>query len=159
MNEKVYETEFVETDHARNMDFYRKLRAKTDAWLAKHPKAKLAGYIAVVPDIFYLIIRLAADTRVSPSAKLKLAGAAGYFMLPIDIIPDFIPVVGWLDDLIVAVTLLNRALDSIDTAIVDEYWAGDTAVYDVIKSVLDKGDKLVGSKAWAAIKKLLDKMK
>ena len=79
-----------------------------------------------------------------------------YFISPIDIVPDFIPVAGWMDDLIVAVTLLNRAMDEIDPAIVDKYWLGEDKVYDFIKNVLDKGDKLVGSRIWNQIKKLFD---
>lgn len=153
---KVYETEVVGTGE-KEMDFYRKLRAKIDAYLAKHPNVKAAGYLAAVPDIFYLIVRLIADTRVPAAAKLKLTGAVSYFILPVDIVPDFIPVAGWMDDLIVSVTLLNRALDDIDPAIVDEYWAGDVRVYDFIKSVLEKGDKLVGTRVWNAIKKLVTK--
>lgn len=157
---KIYETEFVEgvsKDGEREMDFYRKLRGKIDAYLAKHPNAKFAGYLAAVPDVFYLMVRLVMDTGVPASAKIKLAGAVSYYILPIDIVPDFIPVAGWLDDLVVSVTLLNRALDEIDPAIVDKYWAGEDEVYDFIKSVLDKGDKLVGSRVWNAIKKLLSK--
>lgn len=160
MNEekKVYETEVVDAEADRkNMDFYRKLRAKIDAYLAKRPNVKFAGYVAAVPDVFYLLIRLVADTRVPAAAKLKLAGAVSYFVLPIDIVPDFIPVAGWLDDLVVAVILLNRALDEVDPAIVDEYWAGEGRVYDFIKGVLEKGDKLVGTRVWNAIRKLVSK--
>lgn len=155
---QVYETEFVESgEAAQKMDYYRSLRKKVDAYLDKHPNVKFAEYLAVVPDVFYLIFRLSLDTSVPASAKLKLAGAIGYFFLPIDIVPDFIPVAGWLDDLVVSVTLLNRALNDIDPAIVDKYWLGEGRVYDFIKSVLDKGDKLVGTRVFNAIKKLIAK--
>ncbi|MGN1097916.1 MAG: YkvA family protein, partial [Clostridia bacterium] len=79
-----------------------------------------------------------------------------YFISPLDLVPDFIPVAGWLDDLVVSVTLLNRALDDIDPAIVDKYWLGEDKIYDFIKGVLDKGDKMVGTKIWNKIKKLFD---
>lgn len=162
MNENegtIYETEVIdeELNNSKEYDFYKKLRQKIDKYLAKHPSVKFANYIAAIPDVFYLIVRLTFDTRVSSSAKLKLAGAVAYTIAPIDIVPDFIPAVGWLDDLIVSVTLLNRALDEIDPSIVDEYWLGEGKVYDFIKMVLDKGDKLVGSKVWNAVRRFLDK--
>ena len=156
----IYETEFVENDsdeNAKNMDFYKKLRIRVNTFLAKHPNARFAGFLAAVPDLFYLMVRLMGDKRVPIGAKAKLAGAVSYFVLPIDIVPDFVPMAGLLDDLIVSVTLLNRALDEIDPAVVDEHWMGEGQVYDFIKSVLDKGDKLVGTKAWNAIRRVFGK--
>ncbi len=156
----VYETEFAENvskDGKTEMDFYKKLRRKINAYLDKHPNIGYAEYLAAVPDMFYLIVRLAFDGEVPASAKVKMAGAVAYFVAPIDIVPDFIPVAGWLDDLIVGVMLLNRTLDEIPQEKVDEYWLGKDNVYLFIKSVLEKGDKLIGTKAWNAIKKLLGK--
>lgn len=156
---KIFETEVVDEDvnSSREYDFYKKLRRKTDKYVSAHPSFKFAGYVAAVPDVFYLIFRLAADSRVPASAKIKLACAVAYTIAPVDIIPDFIPMAGVLDDLIVCVTLLNRSLDEIDPEIIDEYWLGEGKVYDFIKSVLDKGDKLVGSRAWNSIKSFLSR--
>ncbi len=158
-HEKIYDTEVIDenAEGAKEMDYYRKLRAKIDKYLSEHPNIKFAGYVAAIPDVFYLIVRLMLDTRVPASAKVKLTAAVAYSIAPLDIVPDFIPVAGWLDDLIVCVTLLNRSLDEIDPFIVDEHWVGEGKVYDFIKSVLDKGDKMVGSRVWNSIKKLLSK--
>lgn len=155
----VYETEIIGDEEKKpgmEMDFYRKLRMKVDEYLAKHPHIEFARYMAAVPDVFYLLIRLMMDTQVPPSAKVKLGSAVLYYISPLDLVPDFIPVVGWMDDLVVGVTLLNRALNDIDPAIVDNYWLGEDKVYDFIKSVLDKGDKLVGTKIWNKIKKMFE---
>lgn len=158
-NTDVFETEVIGDDEQKekaNLDFYRRLRIKIDDYLREHPKIEFAKYIAAVPDVFYLLIKLAADPAVPPKAKLKLAGAALYFISPIDILPDFVPAVGWLDDLIVGVMLLNRSLNDIDPAVVDKYWLGEDKIYDFIKSVLEKGDQMVGTKIWNKIKKLLN---
>lgn len=157
---KVYEAEVIGEEEKREksqMDFYRKLRTQIDSCLREHPRLEFAKYLAAVPDVFYLLIKLEIDTKVPPKAKIKLAGAVMYFISPIDLVPDFIPVAGWMDDLVVGVTLLNRALDDIDPAIVDGYWLGEDKVYDFIKGVLEKGDKLVGTKIWNKIKKVFDK--
>ena len=157
MNESIYETEVLEDDEQSEdmkMDFYRRLRMKIDDYIAEHPELEVAKYLAAVPDVFYLLVRLTIDSQVPPSAKAKLAGAVMYYVSPLDLVPDFIPVVGWLDDLIVGVTLLNRAIDDIDPAIVDKYWLGEDKIYEFIKDILEKGDKLVGTKIWNKIKKL-----
>ncbi len=159
MDNTVYETEVIGDDEKSadmEMDFYRKLRMKIDDYLQKHPSIEFAGYLAAVPDVFYLLIRLMMDSSVPASAKVKMGSAVLYYISPLDIIPDFIPVAGWLDDLIVGVTLLNRALDDVDPATVDKYWLGEDKVYDFIKDILNKGDKLVGTKAWNKIKKMFD---
>lgn len=145
-----------ERSESMRMDFYRRLRMKIDDYIEKHPACGLGKYLAAVPDVFYLLIRLAVDSEVPVGAKAKLGGAVMYFISPIDLVPDFIPVVGWMDDLIVGVTLLNRALNDIDPAIVDKYWLGEDKIYDFIKNVLDKGDKLVGTKIWEKLKKLFE---
>ncbi len=159
MDNHIFEGEILEEDERSDgmrMDFYRRMRMKIDEYIENHPAFAAGKYLAAVPDVFYLLIKLAVDSGVPLSAKAKLGGAVMYFISPIDLIPDFIPAVGWMDDLIVGVTLLNRALDDIDPAIVDKYWLGEDKIYDFIKNVLDKGDKLVGTKIWNKIKKLFE---
>lgn len=159
MDENIYETEVLGEDEQSEdmkMDFYRRLRMKIDDYIEKHPRLEVANYLAAVPDVFYLLVKLTLDPKVPPKAKAKLAGAVMYYASPLDLIPDFIPVVGWMDDLVVGVTLLNRALDDIDPAIVDKYWLGQDKIYNFIKDVLDKGDKLVGTRIWKKIKKLFE---
>ena len=155
----IFETEILEDSEqsdSMKMDFYRRLRMKIDDYIAEHPYCKLGKYLAAVPDVFYLLIKLVMDEEVPLGAKAKLGGAVMYFISPIDLVPDFLPVVGWMDDLIVGVTLLNRALDDVDPAIVDRYWLGEDKIYDFIKNVLEKGDKLVGTKIWEKLKKLFE---
>ena len=160
MEDNVFETEVLEDDEqseSMKMDFYRKIRMQIDEYIEQHPGYEFGKYLAAVPDVFYLLVRLVMDGEVPAKAKIKLAGAVAYYLAPLDLIPDFIPAVGFLDDLIVAVMLLNRAIDDIDPAIVDKYWLGEDKIYNFIKDVLEKGDKLVGSKIWNKIKALYNK--
>ena len=81
----------------------------------------LAGFI---PDCLVLIKRLLGDERVSRRSRLALAGVAAYLALPIDLVPDFLPVVGQLDDAIVLGLVLRAVLRSAGEALLDEHWPG-----------------------------------
>ncbi len=54
-----------------------------------------------VPDCLVLFKRLLGDGRVPRTGKLMLFGVAGYVAFPLDLIPDFIPVLGQLDDIVI----------------------------------------------------------
>ena len=81
----------------------------------------LAGFI---PDCLILMKRLLADPRVPRRRKLLLVGLVSYLALPFDLIPDFIPVAGQLDDVIV-VGIVLRSLVRVDGGeLVRELWPG-----------------------------------
>lgn len=62
-----------------------------------------------------------ADPRCPGSAKLLLGAAVAYALSPVDLIPDFIPVLGQLDDLIIVPLLIRLALKRIPEELVDEH--------------------------------------
>jgi uncharacterized membrane protein YkvA (DUF1232 family) len=81
----------------------------------------LAGFI---PDCLILFRRLLADERVPRSRKLALLLLVGYLALPIDLVPDFIPVAGQLDDAILVALVLRFVLRSNGPALLNEHWPG-----------------------------------
>lgn len=64
--------------------------------------------------------RVLKDKRTPKTAKLLLGLAIGYLLLPFDIIPDFIPIIGHLDDLIIVPALVLIALKMIPKEVIDE---------------------------------------
>ena len=92
----------------------------------------LAGFI---PDCIVLFRRLLADERMPRSRKLALLFTLGYLGLPVDLIPDFIPVAGQLDDAIVVALVLRFVLRGDGPALVDELWPGPPAGVGLIKRV------------------------
>jgi uncharacterized membrane protein YkvA (DUF1232 family) len=81
----------------------------------------LAGFI---PDCLILIARLMSDPSVPRRWKLLLAGLVGYLALPFDLVPDFIPVAGQLDDVLVVGLVLRRFLRSGGEQLVRQHWPG-----------------------------------
>jgi uncharacterized membrane protein YkvA (DUF1232 family) len=81
----------------------------------------LAGF---VPDCARLFKRLLGDPRIPRRHKLPLALLAGYLVSPIDLIPDFIPVAGQLDDAILVGLALRYVARSAGPGIIREHWPG-----------------------------------
>ena len=77
-----------------------------------------------IPDCIVLLSRLLRDPRVPRRRKLLLAGLVGYLALPFDLVPDFIPVAGQLDDALVVAFVLRRFLRSGGEPLVREHWPG-----------------------------------
>jgi uncharacterized membrane protein YkvA (DUF1232 family) len=80
--------------------------------------------LRALPDIGRLIARLVADPVLPRTAKIALAAAAVYLLSPLDLIPDFIPIVGYLDDLVLAAVLVDGILNYVDRPLVMKYWPG-----------------------------------
>ena len=76
-----------------------------------HPLVKLAGTAARLPRYLKLANGLARDGSVSPARKAALVGGLGYALLPFDLIPGIIPIVGQLDDLAALLLGIRCALD------------------------------------------------
>lgn len=81
----------------------------------------LAGF---VPDCVILFRRLLADTRVPRRHKLLLVATAGYLAFPIDLVPDFIPVAGQLDDAVIVALALRTVLRGLGPSLLEEHWPG-----------------------------------
>ena len=79
---------------------------------------------AFVPRCAVLMRRLASDPRVPRRHKWMLGGVAAYLASPIDLIPDFLPVVGHVDDALVVVLALRAIVRSAGPELVAELWPG-----------------------------------
>jgi uncharacterized membrane protein YkvA (DUF1232 family) len=81
----------------------------------------LAGFI---PDCVILCARLLRDPRVPRRRKALLVALAGYLALPFDLIPDFIPVAGQLDDAVIVALVLRSFLRGGGEPLVRQHWPG-----------------------------------
>jgi len=81
----------------------------------------------LVPNLTRLFAGLVRDPRVPLRAKIVLGATALYLAMPIDVIPDFVPVAGSLDDAIVAAFALRFVVRASSPEVVAEHWPGDPA--------------------------------
>ncbi|TFE02962.1 YkvA family protein [Jeotgalibacillus salarius] len=127
-------------------NFYFRLRTKTDEFLKSKTgrNHKYAKYLLFAPDIFYLLIQVVKDKRVSGKDKAMVAGAIGYFILPFDLIPEgLIGPGGYIDDLVVASFVLQTIVNNLSPEIIHDHWAGDDDGLEVIKKIAGLSDKVL----------------
>jgi Uncharacterized conserved protein len=138
--------------------FYDRMRSAIRGYLEK--KGTLAGntgeYLLLAPDVFVLLWRLVTDNRVNAKNKVMLGSGLAYYFFPLDIMPEaFLGPIGYLDDLVFGVYLLNKLLADTDAAILREHWSGRDDILDTIRNVLNAADNLVGSDILAKFKKTM----
>jgi uncharacterized membrane protein YkvA (DUF1232 family) len=83
-----------------------------------------AAVARLVPDCVVLVRRLATDQRLPRRNRWTLALLAAYLVFPLDVIPDFVPVVGHLDDAILVVLVLRAVLKAAGPTVLAEHWPG-----------------------------------
>ena len=81
-------------------------------------------YMRQLPQYMRLLGGLLSDRRVSMVDKLLVAGALAYIVMPIDLIPDFIPFFGEIDDLFVLILALQRLIENAGRSVLLDHWSG-----------------------------------
>ena len=91
-----------------------------------------------IPDCVVLLRRLLADSRVPRSRKILLGMTVAYLVMPLDLVPDFLPVVGQLDDAILLVVVLRSVVRSGGPQLLTELWPGPEESLRVVLRVSDR---------------------
>lgn len=125
-------------------DGYSKVRDKV---VHKVPDKyeKVIQYGMIVPDIVVMLWRLLRDKRVNIKVKMMVAGIIAYLASPIDILPDFIPLVGKVDDVAIAFFGLNAIINEVPEEIILQSWQGEENIILLTKEVVGYISKIVGS--------------
>ncbi|HEY8793273.1 MAG TPA: DUF1232 domain-containing protein [Gaiellaceae bacterium] len=85
-----------------------------------------------IPDCLVLFKRLLRDERVPRRAKIAVALLIPYLALPIDLIPDFIPIVGQLDDALLVLVTLGYVARTAGREVITELWPGSERALRVV---------------------------
>jgi uncharacterized membrane protein YkvA (DUF1232 family) len=85
---------------------------------------RLRDVLRLVPDVVRLLRRLAADPALPKGVRLRLGALVVYLVLPIDLIPDFIPVIGYADDAVIVAIALRSVARAAGPEAIDRHWPG-----------------------------------
>lgn len=104
------------------------------AWEArKHPdRATLRDLLRLAPDVVRLLGRLVRDRRLGWRVRGILVLLLVYLLSPIDLVPDFLPVIGYADDAIIVALALRLAVRRAGLPAVAEHWPGTAAGLEVV---------------------------
>ena len=97
---------------------------------------KIKEAVMLLPNYLKLIYRLLRDGRVMATEKAMLLATAVYVVSPLDFLPDVIPLVGQIDDILLVALILQRFMNSIDRHVLYEHWDGNVDLLYSIEQVL-----------------------
>jgi len=95
------------------------------AYARRHPETvTMKDALRLLPDLLRLIRRLLADRSVAVGVRVRLALLLIYLASPIDLVPDFIPVIGYADDVVIVALVLRSVISRAGTDAVRQHWPG-----------------------------------
>jgi len=92
-----------------------------------------------IPDVARLFRDVSRDPRVPKRVKYEVAAAAGYLLLPFDVIPDFIPGLGQLDDVAIIGWAVRRLLLGAGEPVLREHWRGNDRGFEILMQAAAAG--------------------
>jgi len=87
-------------------------------------RATVASALRLLPDVIRLTRRLAADPVLPRGIRWRLWLLLGYLLLPIDLIPDFVPVLGYADDAVIIALVLRSVVRTAGSDTLARHWPG-----------------------------------
>ena len=95
----------------------------------------MSDALLLVPNLAKLLFRLLRDSRVPGKRRLAMTVVAAYVVSPIDLVPDFIPVLGTVDDLIILAFAVDYLLEAAPPGVVDEHWDGSEDALELVRGL------------------------
>lgn len=120
-------------------------------------KATARTLIEAMPAYLKLLGRLIRDPRVSSTDKALLAAAVAYVLMPVDLIPDFVPVLGLLDDLLLLALTVDRLVVRAGPELVSYHWDGPDEALAALTARIDDLERLVPASVRRRLKKQVDR--
>jgi uncharacterized membrane protein YkvA (DUF1232 family) len=98
-------------------------------------KIRMKDYLLFIPNLLKLLLDLLRDARVSSADKAIVAGTILYVISPVDVIPDFIPFIGLVDDSYLIGISLLRLLNRADSSVVLSHWKGSHDIKELVANI------------------------
>jgi uncharacterized membrane protein YkvA (DUF1232 family) len=98
--------------------------------------ARLRDGVRLLPDVLRLVRRLAGDSSLPRGVRWRLAFLLAYLVLPVDLVPDFIPVAGYADDVLLVVWVLRSVVRAAGPDALDRHWPGTPDGLEVVRRLV-----------------------
>ena len=102
-------------------------------WRARPDELGIREALRLLPDVVRLVRRLAADRSLPRGVRIRLWGLLAYLLSPVDLVPDFVPVLGYADDVVVVAWALRSVARRSGTEALDRHWPGQPAGLDGVR--------------------------
>jgi uncharacterized membrane protein YkvA (DUF1232 family) len=93
-------------------------------WTTRPDEMRARELLRLLPDVLRLVRRLAGDGTLPRGVRVRLWLVLAYLAVPIDLVPDFVPVLGHADDAIVVALVLRSVVRRAGAAAVERHWPG-----------------------------------
>ncbi|KLU08522.1 YkvA family protein [Kocuria sp. SM24M-10] len=110
-------------------------------WRAAPDRTGLRDALRLLPDVLRLVERLAGDPALPRGVRVRLLLLLTYLTLPIDLVPDFIPVLGYADDAVVVLLVLRSVVRSAGPQAVERHWPGTPDGLAAVRRLLGNREK------------------
>lgn len=101
-------------------------------------KETLKSLMRAIPAFLKMLWRLYGDSRVSRLDKGLVLATIAYIVVPIDLIPDFLPFLGQVDDIYLLALALDRLLNNAGVDVLLDHWDGEVSTLETAIAALDK---------------------
>ena len=116
-------------------------------WLARPDELRLRDAMRLLPDLVRMLRRLAADDQLPRGVRVRLWLLLGYLALPIDLVPDMIPVIGYADDAVVVALALRSVTRAAGPGALDRHWPGTPDGLAAVRRLAGLTDEAYGSRS------------
>jgi uncharacterized membrane protein YkvA (DUF1232 family) len=101
-------------------------------WRRRPDELTARDALRLLPDVVRLVRRLAADRSLPRAVRTRLWLLLAYLLSPIDLVPDFLPVIGYADDVVVVAWALRSVVRRAGSAALERHWPGQPAGLTVV---------------------------
>lgn len=147
---------------AELLGFYDRVRSRVVGSVERRSPRMgrpLVETLLVVPDILLLLIRLVLDPTVPRRARALIGGGLAYFLLPFDVVPEIlVGAPGYLEDVLVASTVLAYALGDDLEVYATRYWSGGDDLRRVLADISSSASRLLGTDVERRVERVMDRL-
>ena len=108
-------------------------------WVVRPKGVSIGSLVRLVPDVVRLLRSLIADVAAPLDVRIVLVGLVAWIVSPIDLIPEFIPVIGPIDDAVVAIAALRYVRRRVGIEELRRRWRGTPEGFELLTRIIGGG--------------------